>query len=261
MVTSGTVSATVLGRSTPLTAGVTVNPRTNFAFTAVNPSQVMANSITCYTGVVQDLQSPPVNTSIVGGSCPDLTFSFKSSPPITDDGPNNGYQYVTGVWSQGPNPPPDPQNLPTKYEFIVVSDLLSATAFYNAQCGNYSSTNPAGFIAGSQLKQNVFDHEQGSVLSHWKLYRDTQNNGSNNIGVVLESFVGTPGMSQLAYENSLNDAGTKAITRILAAVDNEPVLCNGKPSNDSSQSCAYCGKINYSPYQSCGASQPVPYCQ
>ena len=138
-----------------------------------------------------------------------------------------------------------------------MSDLLSTTTFYSAQCGNYSSSNSAGFIAGSQLKQNAFDHEQSSVLSHWSEYRDSQNNSANNIGTVLESLTASPNTSQQTFITQITDAGNAAINRILAAVANEP--CSGDPTKDSSQACAPCGAINYSPYQKC-SGQPVPYC-
>lgn len=255
VVTSGTVNATVSGVSSPLTFGITVNARSKFAFTAVNPTPATGNSITCYDGTVKDLSSPPNSTSIKGASCADLAFSFDSAPPISDNGPNSGYQYVTSVSSTGPSP----GNQPTQFPYIVVTDLLSATTFYNAQCGTYSSSNSSGFIAGSQLKQNVLDHEQGSILSHWTEYRDAQNNSANNIGTKLEAEIGTPGMSQTDYDDNLTNAGKAAVNSILAAVAVEP--CGGSPNDDSSQSCKYCGTINYSPYTSCGGSQPVPYCQ
>jgi len=252
MVASGTVSVTVSGLASPVPASITVNARTDFAFTAVSPSQASGNSITCYNGDVETLQSPPVNTSIVGASCADLIFSFVSAPAISDNGPNDGYQYLTSVSSTG-------GGQQTQFLYIVVTDLLSATTFYTAQCGTYSSSDSSGFIAGSQLKQNVFDHEEGSVLSHWTEYRNAQNNSSNNIGTVLEAKIGTPGTSQADYDDDLTNTGNAAINDILAAAAVEP--CGGSPNDDSSQSCKYCGTINYSPYTSCGNSQPVAYCQ
>ncbi len=254
-VTGGTVSvtATASGTSFPLTASIAVTARsTNFAFTAVNPTQVAGNSITCYGGATTTLPSPPVPTSSEGASCADLAFSFTSSAPIADNGPNNGYQYVTSVSSTS-------GSQATQFQYIVVSDLLSATTFYNAQCGTYSSSNSSGFIAGSQLKQNVLDHEQGSVLSHWTEYVNAQNNSGNNVGTVLEAAVGAPGTSQSGYQTSLTNDGRTAVNNILTAVAVEP--CNGSLNDDSSQSCVYCGTINSSPYQSCGTSQPVAHCQ
>jgi len=47
---------------------------------------------------------------------------------------------------------------------------------------------------------------------------------------------------------------------ISTAAGNEVPLCNRDPTKDTSQSCAKCGGINYSPYQQC-SGQPVPYCQ
>jgi hypothetical protein len=252
MVTGGTVSVTVTtnGATANPTAQITVNNRTNFAFTAVDPTQVTGNSITCYGGATTTLPSPPVPTSYEGASCADLAFSFTTAPPISDSGPNNGYQYVTSVSSSN-------GSQPTQFQYIVVSDLLSSTTFYNAQCGNYSSSNSGGYIAGSQLRQNIFDHEQGSVLSHWTEYVAAQNNSANNVGTVLEAITAPPGTAQTTYDNNVTTAGTNAQNSIVAAAGNEP--CNGSFNNDSSQSCAYCGSINYNPYQSC-SGQPAPYC-
>jgi hypothetical protein len=248
MVTSGVISvtATTSGVSTPLTSSTTVNNRTNFAFTAANPTQVIANSLTCYDGSVHSLQSPPANGTEEGHTCSDLAYVF-SFTTISDNGPNQGYEYVTSaVASNG--------GLPTKVEYIVVSDLLSGSTFYNAQCGTYSSSNSSGFISGTQLKQNVLDHEQGSILSHWSQYRDAQNSTSNNIGVILEAATGTPGSTGGAFAQSVGDA---ALARIASAASAEP--CGGIVNKDSSQSCATCGLINFSPYQTC-SGQPVSYC-
>jgi len=252
IVTSGTVSVTasVSGASVPLSYPVTVNARSGFSFTAVSPVQnAGTNSITCYKGTTTTLVSPPNLTSIKGASCADLAFSFIDNQVI-DNGPNNGYRYVTSATDSN-------GSQPTQFPYIVVSDLLSATTFYNAQCGNYSSTNSTGFIAGSQLKQNVFDHEQGPIFSHWTEYRDAQNIPSNNVGTVLEAMTAPPGTAQSTYEGQLNSAGSNAQNNIDAAASIEP--CNEDPTKDSSQSCAECGAINYSPYQPCNG-QPVPYC-
>lgn len=254
MVTSGTVSVDVTNGygTAPVTAQVTVDNRSNFAFTAVNPTQAAGNSITCYSGQSTTLSSPP-NGGSVGADCPDLAFSFKTSAAISDNGPNNGYQYVTSVSDSNSS-----GSQPTQFQYIVVTDLLSSTTFYNAQCGNYSTTNSTGYIAGSQLKQNVFDHEQGSVLSHWTEYVNAQNNSSNNVGTVLEAMTAPPNTSQSTFTSNLNSAAQTAINNIDTAVANEPR--GGSPNEDSSQSCGFCGGINYSPYASC-SGQPVPYCR
>jgi hypothetical protein len=248
-VQGGTVSVNVRvnGTDYPAQTNLTINARTNFAFTAVNPAQLAGNSITCYGGTATALPSPPQPNSKEGFSCADLAFSFNFST-VNDSGPNNGYEYVTSASDQS-------GNSPTKFEYIVVSDVLSTTTFYNAQCGDFSSSNSSGFIAGSQLKQNIFNHEQGSTLSHWTEYRDAQNNSSNNIGVALESATAPPGSTGNSFAQN---AGSAALNRIAQAVTVEP--CGGLVINDSSQACKVCGTINYSPYQACNG-QPVPHCQ
>jgi hypothetical protein len=205
---------------------------------------------------MKELQSPPVN-DMQGASCPDQNFYFQLAASISS-GPNAGYQYVSSAMSRNSD-----GTMPTQYQFIVVSDLLSSTDFFNAQCGNFSSSNASGFIAGTQLKLNVFDHEQGSILSHWTEYRDAQNLSSNNIGTVLESQVGSPGTTPEAFQSQVTDAGTAALNRIETAAGTEP--CGGSAIEDSSQSCKSCGALNLqlpgSPYASCGGAQPVAYCQ
>ncbi|HMH13151.1 MAG TPA: hypothetical protein VK578_08595 [Edaphobacter sp.] len=248
-VQSGTVSVKVAGsdgsNSTP-SASMTVNARSGFTFNAVNSAQVQANSITCYDGTTHNLPSPPIPNGDEGYYCADLAFSFNFAT-VSDNGPNNGYEYVTSASAaSGSNP--------TKFNYIVVSDLLSGSTFYNAQCGNYSSSNPSGFIAGSQLKQNVFDHEGGAVLSHWTEYVAAQNNSSNNVGTVLEATTAPPGSTGNSFAQN---AGNAALTRITQASEAEP--CGGTVNHDSSQSCASCGAINFSPYASC-TGQPVAYC-
>lgn len=235
-----------------VSAGLTVTPRSGFAFTAVSPSQVISNTLTCYDGSTSTLPSPPSQGSAEGHSCPDMAFSFHTVP-IADGGPNNGYQYVTSVSNVF-------GSQPTKYEYIVVSDLLSSSStFYTNQCGTFSASNTSGAIAGSQLNQNVFDHEQGAVLSHWTEYRDAQNDSNNNIGTILEAMTAAPGTSSPTFSQSLNNAGQAAIGRIAQAEAGEP--CGGSVNRDSSQSCKFCGGINFSPYQPCGGARPVPFCQ
>jgi len=57
----------------------------------------------------------------------------------------------------------------------------------------------------------------------------------------------------------LQTAGDAALARIAQASEAEP--CGGVVNVDSSQGCKVCGAINYIPYQSCGAAQPVSFCQ
>jgi hypothetical protein len=250
MVIGGTVSVTVTssGATSPLTAAISVNNRTSsFTFTAVNATQAPGNSITCYGKSPVTLPSPPVANSEEGYSCADMAYRFNYAT-VNDNGPNNGYEYVTSASDVN-------GSSPTQFQFIVVTDVLSATTFYNAQCGNFSSSNSSGFIAGSQLRQNVFDHEQGPVVSHWTEYVSAQNDSSNNIGTVLESTTAPPGSTGNSFAQTAGDA---ALSRISAAVEVEP--CNGLVTQDSSQSCGGCGTINYSPYQACSGN-PVPYCQ
>lgn len=250
LVTSGTVDVALDGA--PLAPkSVTVNDRTNFAFSAVNPVQLSANTITCYDRPTITLPSPPLLFSPEGYSCANMAFDTTQAQ-VNDNGPNHGYWYVTSVVNNF-------ETYPTQFEFIVVSDLLDSTSiFYTSQCGTYSDSNPAGFIAGAQLKQNVFEHEAGSTKSHWTQYRDAQNDSLNNVGTVLEATIGIPGTSETAYKSDLTVNGKAAISRIADRI-NEAGVCNGSVNYDSSQSCKYCGPINFEPYQTCAGAVPVPH--
>jgi hypothetical protein len=252
VVMSGTVSVNVSVQGSapvPVSSSLTVNPRTGFQFSAATPAQVLSNVLTCYDGSVHSAPSPPSPGSVEGFSCADMAYSFQFAT-ISDSGPNNGYEYVTSASNIN-------GSLPTKYEYIVVSDLLNSSSdFFTHQCGNFSASNSSGFIAGTQLKQNVLDHEQGAILSHWSEYRDAQNNSANNIGTVLESTVGPPGSTGSSFAQTAGDA---ALARIAQASEVEP--CGGVVNVDSSQACKVCGAINYVPYQSCGTTQPIPFCQ
>ncbi|MCI0356141.1 MAG: hypothetical protein L0099_14050, partial [Acidobacteria bacterium] len=147
MVTGGTVDLTINGVAL-VPANITVNNRTNFAFTAVAPTRLMSNSITCYNGTTTVLDSPPTPTSKEGWYCPDLAFKGTAAQ-VTDGGLNHGYWYPSSVTD---SPLLFSTVVPTKFEYIVVSDLLDPTStFYTSQCGTFSASNPSGFIAGSQL--------------------------------------------------------------------------------------------------------------
>jgi D-arabinose 1-dehydrogenase-like Zn-dependent alcohol dehydrogenase len=68
----------------------------------------------------------------------------------------------------------------------------------------------------------------------------------------------TPGLQAGSTGGSFaQSVGDAALARIASAASAEP--CSGIVNKDSSQSCATCGLINFSPYQTC-SGQPVSYC-
>jgi hypothetical protein len=51
------------------------------------------------------------------------------------------------------------------------------STFYQSQCGNYNATtNPNGFISGSNLLADTTRHESGTVNAHYENYVVAQNN-------------------------------------------------------------------------------------
>jgi hypothetical protein len=244
IVTSGTVSAKVSINGRPpvtVSATLTVTPRTDFAFTAVNPVQLQGNTLNC-NGKIKILNSPPQDNGgtgdFLGFFCVVEAFSF-GFDGITDNGPNNGYGYITKAFSQNQD------GTPTTFQYIIVSDLLdSSSQFYRAQCGNFDpQSNPNGFISGLQLKTNSFDHEEGPVLSHWTNYVQAQNNPSNNIGLVLEGQIAVPGVDEAGFRVQINSVTSIAELTIAQITMEQP--CGGDVRRDSSQSCTFFGNINF----------------
>ncbi len=244
IVTSGTVFLNITfsdGSVQSFQSAITVTPRTNFAFAAASSQELLSNTITCASGSTTILNSPPQNNGgagdVLGFYCLDQAFGFNFLG-ITDNGPNNGYGYVTTVTNQS-------GTTPTAFRYIVVSDLRDpSTSFYKAQCGNYNpQTNPSGFISGAQLNTNTHDHEGGSVLSHWTNYSASQSVSANNIGLVMESQIAIPGVTADQFTTQVRNAEAGAASTINSATATEP--CGGDVRNDSSQACKFFGAINF----------------
>jgi hypothetical protein len=238
MVTSGTVSVQVTNgsaSSTP-TAQVTVNNRTNFAFAAVSPTA--ENNNFSADGCTISVASPPQQTGdAVGMFCLAQYFSFNTAQ-ISDNGPNNGYSYVTSISSK------DASNNYTAYFYVISPDLENtSSAFYKAQCGNYSSTAQTGFISGSNLLTDTIRHESGTVQSHYQQYVVAQDNSANNLGTAAEATTGLEAAQALA--NGLTTTLTGDRNTILSATQVQP--CGVQYD----ASCNFQGCINFSPYHSC----------
>ena len=236
MVTSGTVNVTANSSSTPLSASITVNNRTGFAFTAVSPTA--ENNNFSADGCTISVASPPQQTGdAVGMFCLAQYFSFNTAQ-ISDNGPNNGYSYVTSISSK------DASNNYTAYFYVISPDLENtSSAFYKAQCGNYSSTAQTGFISGSNLLTDAIRHESGTVQSHYQQYVVAQDNSANNLGTVAEATTGLEAAQTLA--NGLTTTLTGDRNTILSATQVQP--CGVQYD----ASCNFQGCINFSPYHSC----------
>ncbi len=240
MVASGTVSATVSGISSPLTWSIAVSNRTNFAFTAVSPSP--EDDPFSSDGCSINVPSPPQQSGdAVGKFCLAQYFSLNTAT-VNDNGPNNGYSYVTSI-------PSSSGSSTTGYFYVISPDLKNtSSAFYLAQCGNYNSTAQTGFISGTNLLTDTNRHEAGTVQSHYENYAVAQNNSANNLGTVAEGKTGLESAQALA--NSVTTVLNQNVQTILSATQVQPC------SVQQDASCNFQGCINFSPYYSC--SEVVP---
>ena len=241
MVTSGTVSvtATVSGASTPLSAGVTVNNRTNFAFATVQPNKE-TNPYTCVSNsgsVVLSVNNPPQpaggnNYDYIGKYCDieDYSYNFLT---LSDNGPNSGYSYITAATSNA------------SFHWIIAQDADNpSSTFYKAQCGNYNAANSTGYISGAQLDTNTIRHESAIVQGHYGNYVTTQNNSNNNVGTGLESAVNLS--SGTTFQNWVTSDIAPRITALHNGTQSpEPYDVN------HDQNGVYDGPINFSPYAAC----------
>jgi hypothetical protein len=241
MVIGGTVSvtATSSGATTSLSATIVVNNRTNFSFTSVQPAKE-GNPYTCTSvsgSSVISVHNPPqpnggTNSDFIGEYCDIEDYSYDFAT-LSDDGPNNGYSYVT-----------TPTNNASFHWIIAQAAENPASTFYKAQCGNYNASNNTGFISGAQLNTNTVRHESGTVQGHYGKYVATQSNSSNNVGFGLESAVNFS--SGVTFQNWI----TGFIAPRITALKNGTALPDPFDVNHD-QNGAYDGPINFSPYAVC----------
>lgn len=186
------------------------------------------------------MPSPPAQSGdAVGKFCLNQSFSFNTSS-INDNGPNEGFSYVTSVSSSSSD-----GTSTTKYFYVISPDLQNtSSAFYQAQCGNYNATsNPNGFISGPNLLTDTTRHESGVVQSHYENYVVAQNNPSSNLGAVAEGMTGLESAQTLA--NNVSSTLNQNLQTILSASQVEPC------SVQQDATCNFQGYINFSPYQAC----------
>jgi hypothetical protein len=128
---------------------------------------------------------------------------------------------------------------------------LPGEEFYQRQCGTWSEANPAGFIAGSTLRQNIYQHEGGAVgRSHYTQFVDALADPSNDLGNAIEAIVIGGGVSIEVYDEMVNNAMSGSVlARIHNATGAEP--CPNTAYDGSSGVCVYKGSMNYPPYQPC----------
>jgi hypothetical protein len=233
MVTSGTVSVNVVTNSKSATV------QTNVTVTNRNWHTAPATAAEVANGTFITLPVPPQNTgtdSGLGYSKWQITDNGTNSTTISDGGPNNGYYFYTA-------------NLTFSafyYQYEINPDLENTgSTFYQAQCGNYNATtNPNGFISGSNLLAQTNRHEwNSSTESHHAFY----SNGltSNNPGDYVESRVAPPGTDIATFDTATRNGINADYTAIGSAFSVEPYPVN------YSETGVPLGNINYSPYASC----------
>jgi hypothetical protein len=240
VVQSGTVSTTVSYLPQPITAPLTVNARTGWAFTAVSPVREPNGGGTgpC-TGVLPVLSTPTSSSSLFGFNC--LQQEWYTAEAQVSAGPNSGYWYVTSASNAN-------GGVTTTFQWERVPDLdNTSSTFYKEQTGTYnSSTDPGGCISGSNLASQTQRHESGSVQGHWGFYNNAQNNQSNNLGTVAEGQVGVPSLTVGQFQTQITNALSSAAGAILQAEEQEPYPVN-YDQNDT-----LLGYINFPPsYTSC----------
>jgi len=239
---NGTVSVNVNvnGTNYPVQNNLTINARTNFAFSAVAPTQ----RTNPYSGACSiSVPTSPAAGNNVGFSCLDQQF-FETPFLIGDNGPNQGFRYVYSASNTS-------NNVPTTFNFIIAGYLDDSTSeFAQKQCGNYNSTTNTGFIAYAQLKSNTYGHESGNTTGHYATYKSTQDNAANNIGTAAEAVVGPPGQSEADFNTQvLNVARAKGSTIVSAAFPTPEPFCNSDVRYDPS--CVFRGFINWPVYATC----------
>lgn len=239
MVTGGKVSvnAIVSGATTPLSANIAVNNRTNFAFTAVAVSK-RANPYTVGNCAISVPTSPAAGNNL-GYACLDQYFS-EQPVHINDNGPNQGFWYVQSATNSG--------SLPTAFNYIIAGYLdNSNSTFAKKQCGNYNPGTNTGYISYAQLLLNTYEHESGTIRGHYIQYKSTQDNTAINVGVAVETQVGDPGNNQAQFDSQVFSVAQSKGGIIASAMSSED--CNHDVRLDNS--CVFRGFINWPTYATC----------
>ncbi len=222
MVVSGTVSVTITGLSTPLSAEISVTPR---SWHTATPNPVLNTTIV--------LATPPQTFGDLGSSVPAFgNFSY-SAPTTITAGPNTGFTYYTT--------PLTFRNL--SFTYNINSDLQNqSSTFSQHQCGNYNLTSsPYGYISWSDLDTQTIRHEYNSnTQSHWAFFNNSMN--ANNPGDFFETQVAVPNVSASDF-NSATNAGVSALgAQILSDAEVQPYGCN------YSETGVFLGNVNWIPY-------------
>jgi hypothetical protein len=245
---SGSVSVKVIqgGRTFNLSQAITVNPREGFFFIA-RPVTEVPNGFTMDDGTVLNVGTPQTFNGALGHTGVQQYWSWPGTSQV-NDGPNKGYIMANSAADTAMGGSPT-----TAAHYTIMADLENtSSAFYTHQCGDYDPVNkPNGFISGANLLHDTIGHEIGSFHSHNKQYVDAQNNPSNNLGILIESFVRPPPATFDSYSTDLDNAARSNANVIATAISAEP-CGSGFVLNDN---CQTDGRVNWDiPYAACGTS-------
>lgn len=223
-VQSGTVFVDVNGQQ--ISASLTVNPRTNFAFVPVNPVQ-QSEGYVCNQQSMS-VPNPPNGSGTgdkIGLSCLVETGGYQATS-VGGDGPNTGYWYITSASNQ------------EQYNWIMAPDAQnSQSSFYQAQCGNWNGTT--GYISGLNLQNDTIRHESGSTESHYINYKTAEQQSANNLGIGFESTVAYEPSDFSSYVSS--HISSRAQT-VVTAFQVEPC---GTSAVNYNAVCSYDGPANF----------------
>jgi hypothetical protein len=150
---------------------------------------------------------------------------------LDGDTPNKGLNYVTEVKHVE-----DPL---VHFSYEIAPDLESGTTFYSKQCGQ------GGFILGSVLLANAYEHESGTQKGHYQQYVDKLAEPAVNYAKHGEQRWGPVSQTLQAFESMVQAEFNDRRTTLhnAAAVQ----ACNADVSYDPT--CTFRGNINYPPYQ------------
>ena len=132
------------------------------------------------------------------------------------------------------------------FSYEIAPDLEQGTTFYSKQCGQ------GGFILGSVLLSNTYEHESGTQKGHYQQYRDKLADPAVNYAKYAEPQWGPVSWTLQTFEEFVqggfnsrrttlhNAAGVQACN---ADVRYDPTCTPGDPNQ------GFRGNINYPPYQ------------
>ncbi len=231
---TGKVNVLLLGQTYNLEKSLSVSARSGWAFAAA-PANQEANGYTIPGidgGPGQQLlvPNPPVAGSQLGQFA--VRFAYSLTPgdvsPISDNGPNQGLKYVVQIIDQA------------SAHFVIAQDMDNLSSpFAQTQCGNWNGST--GYIGGPDLKEGAIRHEGGGANSHWRLYKDAQDNPANNLGVGAEEQVGGTALTLQQFVNAVKTA----LNNRASAIDSAYRATEPCAPNFDSTCAVYRGPVNY----------------